>query len=55
MGTASRRRAAIAYVAAMATLGTLMAIVALGGGTLSVKKSVSELSQAQMNILRQER
>jgi hypothetical protein len=52
MTNTSKRRAFIAYVAAMATLGSLMAIVALGGGTLSVKKSASDLYQAQMTVLK---
>jgi len=49
--SAPRRRAAIAYFAAIATLGSLMTIVALGGGVFSVKKPASEFSQAQMTIL----
>jgi hypothetical protein len=49
MSKVSRRRT-LAYVAAMAALGSLMTIVALGGGMLSVKRSASDLSQVQISI-----
>ncbi|MCC6948286.1 MAG: hypothetical protein IT539_11015 [Bradyrhizobiaceae bacterium] len=49
-----RRRAVIAYLAAMVALGSLMTIVALGGGPFSAKRSASDLSHAQMTILKQD-